>query len=57
VWQVLEGFVEKGTLQSIGVSDVDTELFIELHKWAKVCYSLSFFFLLLSGGLWRFVMI
>jgi diketogulonate reductase-like aldo/keto reductase len=37
LWQVLEEYVEQQKLVSIGVSDVETDVFIALHDWAKVC--------------------
>lgn len=36
LWKVLESNVEKGKLERIGISDVDTDLFIELYNSAKV---------------------
>lgn len=36
LWPVVECYVEKGLLCSVGVSDVDTNVFIQLHEWAKV---------------------
>nr|CAD7393388.1 unnamed protein product [Timema cristinae] len=38
LWQILEDYVERKKLHSIGVSDVDTEVFIALYDWAKVSY-------------------
>ena len=38
MWEVLEDYVAKGKLFSIGVSDLDTEQFIALHKWAKASH-------------------
>ncbi|CAG2066350.1 unnamed protein product, partial [Timema podura] len=35
LWQILEDYVERKKLHSIGVSDVDTEVFIALYDWAK----------------------
>jgi glutamate--cysteine ligase regulatory subunit len=37
LWQVLEEYVEHQKLISIGVSDVETDVFIALHGWARVC--------------------
>ncbi|XP_015586591.1 glutamate--cysteine ligase regulatory subunit isoform X2 [Cephus cinctus] len=36
LWTVLEEYVKAGKLSSIGVSDVDTDVFIELFQWANV---------------------
>ncbi|KAJ8870390.1 hypothetical protein PR048_029411 [Dryococelus australis] len=36
LWQVLENYVAWQRLGSIGVSDVDTDVFISLYQWAKV---------------------
>nr|CAD7430142.1 unnamed protein product [Timema monikensis] len=36
LWQILEDYVERKKLHSIGVSDVDTEVFIALYDWAKI---------------------
>jgi len=36
LWQVLEEYVEQQKLLSIGVSDVETDVFIALHDWAKI---------------------
>jgi glutamate--cysteine ligase regulatory subunit len=41
LWQVLEEYVEQQKLLSIGVSDVETDVFIALYDWAKVCVLLS----------------
>jgi glutamate--cysteine ligase regulatory subunit len=40
LWQVLEEYVEQQKLISIGVSDVETDVFIALYGWARVgcCY-------------------
>ncbi|XP_001603921.1 glutamate--cysteine ligase regulatory subunit [Nasonia vitripennis] len=35
-WTVLEEYFKKGKLMSIGVSDMDTEKFIQLFNWANV---------------------
>jgi glutamate--cysteine ligase regulatory subunit len=37
LWQVLEEYVQQQKLISIGVSDVETDVFIALYGWAKVC--------------------
>lgn len=37
LWEVLEEYVEQQKLLSIGVSDVETDVFIALYDWAKVC--------------------
>lgn len=39
LWEVLESYVQNGKLSRIGISDVDTELFIALYNSAKVIYS------------------
>ncbi|XP_069676456.1 glutamate--cysteine ligase regulatory subunit isoform X1 [Periplaneta americana] len=36
LWQVLEEYVEQQKLISIGVSDVETDVFIALHGWARI---------------------
>ncbi|XP_011499524.1 PREDICTED: glutamate--cysteine ligase regulatory subunit [Ceratosolen solmsi marchali] len=36
LWTVLEEYYKMKKLTSIGVSDIDTEKFIQLFKWAKV---------------------
>lgn len=36
LWQVLEEYVEQQKLLSIGVSDVETDVFIALHDWARI---------------------
>lgn len=36
LWTVLEEYFKKGKLMSIGVSDMDTEKFIQLFNWANV---------------------
>ncbi|XP_058801610.1 glutamate--cysteine ligase regulatory subunit [Phymastichus coffea] len=36
LWTVLEEYLNNGKLISIGVSDLDTEKFIQLYNWAKV---------------------
>jgi hypothetical protein len=36
LWQVLEEYVDNQKLISIGVSDVETDVFIALHGWARV---------------------
>ncbi|KAJ9586848.1 hypothetical protein L9F63_019567, partial [Diploptera punctata] len=36
LWQVLEEYVDKQKLISIGVSDVETDVFIALHGWARI---------------------
>lgn len=38
LWEVLESYVQNGKLSRIGISDVDTELFIALYNSAKVIY-------------------
>jgi hypothetical protein len=35
-WATLEEMVNKGKVKVIGLSDVDTQLFIQLHAWAAV---------------------
>jgi len=47
LWQVLEEYVEQQKLLSIGVSDVETDVFIELHDWARVYILLTMYELLL----------
>ena len=46
LWQVLEEYVEQQKLLSIGVSDVETDVFIALHDWAKVYVLLTMYELL-----------
>lgn len=36
MWRILEDFVNQGQVCDIGISDVDTEIFIELYNAAKV---------------------
>ncbi|BET00353.1 Aldo/keto reductase family [Nesidiocoris tenuis] len=36
LWSILQASVDDGTVQLIGLSDVDTEMFIELYNWARV---------------------
>ncbi|KAJ8681240.1 hypothetical protein QAD02_017027 [Eretmocerus hayati] len=36
LWSVLEEYHRDGKLMSVGVSDIDTEKFIELFNWAKI---------------------
>jgi glutamate--cysteine ligase regulatory subunit len=36
LWTILEEYYKMGKLTSIGVSDIDTEKFIQLFKRAKV---------------------
>jgi len=48
LWQVLEEYVEQQKLLSIGVSDVETDVFIALHDWAKVGVLLTMYELLLE---------
>lgn len=48
LWQVLEEYVEQQKLLSIGVSDVETDVFIALHDWAKVNVLLTMYELLLE---------
>lgn len=48
LWQVLEEYVEQQKLLSIGVSDVETDVFIALHDWAKVYVLLTLYKLLLE---------
>nr|CAD7438001.1 unnamed protein product [Timema bartmani] len=38
LWQILEDYVERKKIHSIGVSDVDTEVFIALYGWAKILW-------------------
>jgi len=47
LWQVLEEYVEQQKLLSIGVSDVETDVFIALHDWARVYIRLTMYELLL----------
>lgn len=35
-WLTLEEMVNAGKVKVIGLSDVDTQLFIQLHTWAKI---------------------
>jgi len=35
-WKTLEEMVNNGKVKVIGLSDVDTEVFIQLHTWAQV---------------------
>jgi hypothetical protein len=48
LWQVLEEYVEQQKLLSIGVSDVETDVFIALHDWAKVNFLLPMYELVLE---------
>ncbi|XP_043277593.1 glutamate--cysteine ligase regulatory subunit [Venturia canescens] len=34
LWPVLEHYVQEGTISGAGVSDVDTDVFVQLHEWA-----------------------
>ncbi|XP_008545712.1 glutamate--cysteine ligase regulatory subunit [Microplitis demolitor] len=36
LWPVLEEFINAGKLMSVGVSNVDTGIFIKLYEWANV---------------------
>ena len=36
LWRALETLVTEGKILTIGISDLDTELLIELHNWALV---------------------
>lgn len=38
LWEVLETYVQNGKLSRIGISDVDTELFIALYNSATVIF-------------------
>lgn len=40
LWTVIEEYVSSAKLMSVGVSDVDTDLFIKLFNWSKV-YSVA----------------
>lgn len=42
LWSVIEEYVNNGKLSSVGVSDVDTDVFIQLFQWAKVSNSALF---------------
>ncbi|XP_048505230.1 glutamate--cysteine ligase regulatory subunit isoform X2 [Athalia rosae] len=35
LWTIVEEYVKLGKLSSVGVSDVDTEVFIQLFQWAN----------------------
>ncbi|OXA58762.1 Glutamate--cysteine ligase regulatory subunit [Folsomia candida] len=35
-WLILEDMVRNGKVKVIGLSDVDTQLFIQLHDWAQI---------------------
>lgn len=39
LWTLIEEYVKLGKLSSVGVSDVDTDVFIKLFQWAKVRYT------------------
>ncbi|XP_074111047.1 glutamate-cysteine ligase modifier subunit [Cotesia typhae] len=36
LWPVLEKYIQSGTLTSVGLSNVDTGVFIKLYQWAKI---------------------
>lgn len=36
IWETLESLVEKGQILTIGISDLDSELLIELYNWARI---------------------
>ncbi|CAG5099721.1 Similar to Gclm: Glutamate--cysteine ligase regulatory subunit (Rattus norvegicus) [Cotesia congregata] len=36
LWPVLEKYIQNGTLTSVGLSNVDTGVFIKLYQWAKI---------------------
>ncbi|XP_049834169.1 glutamate--cysteine ligase regulatory subunit isoform X1 [Schistocerca gregaria] len=36
MWTVLEDYTERQKLYTIGVSDIDTDIFVALHNWAKI---------------------
>ena len=41
LWTDLEEYFKLGKLTSIGVSDIETEKFIQLYNWANVSSKLS----------------
>ncbi|KAJ1519487.1 hypothetical protein ONE63_004772 [Megalurothrips usitatus] len=36
LWRVLEDFVERKQIVSVGLSNIDTQVFIALYNWAKI---------------------
>lgn len=36
MWKILEEFVRKGQIVNIGISDIETEIFIQLYETAEV---------------------
>lgn len=36
LWKILEDFVEAKKIISVGLSNIDTQVFISLYNWAKV---------------------
>lgn len=36
MWTVLEDYTQRQKLYTIGVSDIDTDIFVALHNWAKI---------------------
>lgn len=43
MWKILEEFVTRSQVCDIGISDVDTEMFINLYNAAEVCCKLYSF--------------
>lgn len=48
LWSVIEEYVNNGKLSSVGVSDVDTDVFIQLFQWAKVSLIMALYQILIS---------
>lgn len=43
LWVALERLLREGKVLTIGISDLDTDLLIELHNWAQVRAVKQFF--------------
>jgi len=36
IWSIIEEYIKNGKLSSVGLSDINTNIFIELFQWADV---------------------
>lgn len=37
MWKILEEFVQNGEVINLGISDIETDIFIQLYEAAQVC--------------------
>lgn len=38
MWSVIEELAEQKKFEDVGVSDIDTDIFVNLYNWAKVSH-------------------